>query len=178
MTAFKPSLAVAAALLLSLGQGPALAVPPDHPGAAAPIAFASLSSADQKIAHALFLAQQPTAEGPPVLSLDQIAAIGGGGNWRAAFARMKRDGLVHVRSLAQVVSGDEHRLRPHSIAARNHGRVILMSGGNGQVIAALPDRRPARTETADLDQTDEAQAGGGLTVAAAAPHGDSAAAHP
>ena len=177
MTALKPSVAAAAALLLSLGQGPALAAPPDHPSATAAVAFASLSPADQKTAHALFLAQQPTAEGPPALSLNQIAAIGDG-NWRAAFERMKRDGLIHARSLAQVVSGDEHRPRPRLTAGHNRGRVILMSGGNGQVIAALPDRRPARTETAAMDRPNEAEAGGGLTFAAAAPHDDSAAAHP
>ena len=177
MTALKPSLVLAAALMLSPGQGLALAAPPDHAGATAAVAFESLSPDDQNTAHALFLAQQPTADGPPALSLNQITALGSG-HWRGAFARMKRDGLIHARSLAQVVGGYQHRPPPHSIAGHNRGRVILMSGGNGQVIAALPDRRPARTQTAALDRPGEAQAGGGLTVAAAALRGDGAAAHP
>jgi hypothetical protein len=178
MTALKQSLLATAALMLILGRGPALAASSESAGVTATVVFEGLSPAEQKIAHALFLAQQPTAEGPPALNLNQIAAIGGGGHWRAAFERMRRDGLIRARSLAQVVSGHEHR-SPHDLTGRHGaGRVILMSGGNGRMIAGASDRRPASGETPAMDRTDAAQAGGTLAVAAAAPRGDSASAHP
>ena len=77
------------------------ATTPDTTGA-----FQSLSPGQQKIARALFEAQQPSATGPAPLSLDQIAAMKQGTGWGQVFKQMKSEGLVgDAKNLGQVVSG-------------------------------------------------------------------------
>jgi hypothetical protein len=79
--------------------------------AAAPSGYRGLAPADRKIVHALFEAQHPTAEGPPPLNLDQIAALKGKSGWEPAFRRMKATGLLLAKSLRQVI-GAPARPRP------------------------------------------------------------------
>jgi len=77
--------------------------PADARSAAAPAHYRDLAPADRKIVHALFEAQHPTAEGPPPLNLDQIAALKNKTGWEAAFKHMKASGLLSAKTLRQVI---------------------------------------------------------------------------
>ena len=106
-------------------------------------AFQSLSPGDKKIAHALFEAQQPTANGPAPLNLDQIAALKSKNGWGKAFKHMKAEGLVSEKNLGQVVSADAHTSQlPSAGSAKTPG--IAMTTGNGRVITASAERGTAR----------------------------------
>ncbi len=139
MTSSKAPLALAAALMLMTST--ALAQTTTSGGTAGTSAsttgsFSSLSSGNQKIARALFLAQQPTANGPPPLSLDQIAARKGDEGWGKVFNEMKAGGLVQDKNLGQVISGYEHHL--HSSAASSSGRTVVTTG-SGRSFASGSD---------------------------------------
>ena len=70
--------------------------------------FASLSPGDQKIARALFEAQN-TSGGATPLTLDQIAEKKKAGHtgWGEVFKQMKAQGLVTDKNLGQAVSSFE-----------------------------------------------------------------------
>jgi len=75
-------------------------------------AFEKLSPGDQKIARALFEAQNttPSKSGAATpLTLDQIAAKKGHAGWGEVFKQMKAQGLVTDKNLGQAVSNFEHR---------------------------------------------------------------------
>ena len=75
-------------------------------------AFEKLSPGDQKIARALFEAQNTTPSksgGATPLTLDQIAAKKKGHTgWGEVFKQMKAQGLVTDKNLGQAVSNFEH----------------------------------------------------------------------
>ena len=75
-------------------------------------AFEKLSPGDQKIARALFEAQNTTPSksgGATPLTLDQIAAKKKGHiGWGEVFKQMKAQGLVTDKNLGQAVSNFEH----------------------------------------------------------------------
>jgi hypothetical protein len=84
--------------------------------------FQSLSPGQQKIARALFEAQQPSASGRAPLSLDQIAARKEGTGWGEVFKQMKSEGLVgDAKNLGQVVSGR---------ASKNGSTITTASSGS------------------------------------------------
>ena len=140
MTSAKPLLLALALLALvapacQAGSGssaapPQVAVAPATlagEAAAAPAGYRALALADRKIVHALFEAQHPTAEGPPPLNLDQIAALRAKSGWEPAFRRMKATGLLLAKSLRQVIGAPARpRLRPPH---RADGMAASASGG-------------------------------------------------
>jgi hypothetical protein len=74
-------------------------------------AFEKLSPGDQKIARALFEAQNTTptkSGGATPLTLDQIAAKKKHTGWGEIFKQMKGQGLVTDKNLGQAVSNFEH----------------------------------------------------------------------
>lgn len=99
--------------------------------------FNSLSPGNQKIAEALFNAQEPTEKGPAPLDLNQIAALKGKTGWGVVFEEMKSQGLIDARNLGQVVSGYEHTLN-HSAAlgAGNSGSTLIVTTGSGHSVEA------------------------------------------
>jgi hypothetical protein len=72
--------------------------------------FDSLSPGNQKIANALFSAQNTTGTTLTPLTRDQIAGLKGTEGWGRVFKQMKADGLVQSKNLGQVVSAHRHRL--------------------------------------------------------------------
>jgi len=66
-------------------------------------AYDKLSPGDQKIARALFEAQNPSGKATP-LTLDQIAAKKTHTGWGEVFKKMKAQGLVTDKNLGQAVS--------------------------------------------------------------------------
>lgn len=125
-------LAIAAALMLMAGQGFAqTSTGPTSAGHAATMdtrsMFAALSPNNQKIAHALFIAQQPTDDGPAPLDLNQIAALKGKKGWGDVFKRMKSEGLISARTLAQVVNAQTHSPQGRDGVGR-HG--LTAAGGH------------------------------------------------
>ena len=68
-------------------------------------AFDALSPGNQKIATALFNAQNTTGTTLTPMTKDQIAALKGTEGWGRVFKEMKSDGLVSAKNLGQVVSG-------------------------------------------------------------------------
>jgi hypothetical protein len=124
------SILIAVALLLS-------AVPCLAQGARGGAAFESLSLADQKIAHALFLAQIASADGPAPLSLNQIAMLKGADGWRRVLARMRSEGLVQAQTLGQVVSAaarqppDDAIPGDEVVLTQGSGRSLVIATGRG-----------------------------------------------
>ena len=81
-------------------------------------AFDKLSPGDQKIARALFEAQQ-TNGGTTPLTLDQIAAKKKHTGWGEVFKQMKAQGLVKDKNLGEAVSSFE-RHHPELAAKSDH----------------------------------------------------------
>jgi hypothetical protein len=79
--------------------------------------FDSLSPGNQKIANALFSAQDTTGTTRTPLTKDQIAGLRGTKGWGRVFKQMKADGLIQAKNLGQVVSARQHELN----AARRGG---------------------------------------------------------
>ena len=102
-------------------------------------AFDKLSPGNQKIAQALFDAQQSNATDPPSatatpLSRDDIAAMKQDGKgWGGLFKEMKQQGLVDAKNLGQVVSQANHAAR-----SRRNGTVITSGSGRSYVAGARP----------------------------------------
>lgn len=97
-------------------------------------AFDKLSPGNQKIAEALFEAQQAsTAPGAPKpLSRDDIAAMKQSGRgWGEIFKDMKQQGLVTEKNLGQAVSrfNHEHRLPPPGREARGEEAAARVRAG-------------------------------------------------
>jgi hypothetical protein len=108
-----------------------------------PSSFDGLSAGDRKIARALFLAQHPTASGPAPLSLNQIADLKVGDSWAKVFKVMQAKGLLHAKSLGQVVDGYEHQRRsdgggsvPSRHGATRGTTTIIVMNGRGGVAAS------------------------------------------
>src|SRR5215471_17758034 len=108
------SLAVVSALAIVASAGAQAQTKPKAPVAASPSsAYAKLSYGNQKVAAALYQAQNPavasTANGAAPaarpLTLEEIAAKRRSGQaWGQIFRDMKAQGLVHEKSLGQVVA--------------------------------------------------------------------------
>jgi hypothetical protein len=150
MTKLKLSLAIAAALLVT---APSWAQQ-SAPTSAASGGFQSLSPGEQKIARALFLAQQPTATGPAPLSLNQIAALKGHEGWGNVFKQMQAQGLIHDKNLGQVVSGYEHHL--HASTGEKGGTMVVTKGtGRSAVAGSVRDGNAADRHDASDTATGE-----------------------
>jgi hypothetical protein len=111
--------------------------------------FQGLSPGNQKIARALFEAQQPTANGPAPLNLNQIAALKDSTGWGKAFKQMKSEGLVSEKSLGQVVSHFEHATELSSTNGKGGGKPVVMTTGSGRNVTVgsgnpAPGDGPAR----------------------------------
>lgn len=136
--------------VLLLGAGPAWAqeigvgstLPPAAATTAAATAFEELSSDDQRVARALFLAQHPTIRGPAALDLNQITALRQEGGWNDAFKEMLATGLIQEPSLRQVI--DAYERRPHEVAAVSVGGTFVVTKGTGRTsVAGTELNRPA-----------------------------------
>jgi len=140
-----------AAILLLFGAATAdaqIAPPPNAAGA-----YQKLSPGNQKVARALFEAQNtspmptttkagsktapaPTssaaagsANGPKPFTLDQIAAMKQGGTgWEQVFRQMRAQGLITDKNMGQVVTRYNHTSRPPSAS-------VVTTGGD----AGSPD---------------------------------------
>jgi hypothetical protein len=102
--------------------------PPPGPNAGA---YERLSPGNQKIAGALFEAQQPSAApgAPTPLSRDDIAAMKQSGKgWGVIFKDMKQQGLVTEKNLGKVVSGASR-----SASASSNGTLITSGTGRTRV---------------------------------------------
>jgi hypothetical protein len=102
--------------------------PPPSPNAGA---FDTLSPGNQKIADALFDAQQTSAApgAPQLLSRDDIAAMKQSGKgWGVIFKDMKQQGLVTEKNLGKVVSGASR-----SASASSNGTLITSGTGRTRV---------------------------------------------
>jgi hypothetical protein len=144
MTQLKLGLAITAALTLTAPSWAESPSPAAAPGATSQSAgFQSLSPGEQKIARALFLAQQPTATGPAPLSLNQIAALRQHEGWGNVFKQMQAQGLIHDKNLGQAVSAYEHGL--HATTSGKGGAVVVTKGtGRNAVAGSVHDEKPGR----------------------------------
>lgn len=151
MTMSKQGLAIAAAFMLIAGSSFAQSTSPSGPttptgqtpttgsttpsgtttttGSTTTGSFQSLSPGNQKIARALFLAQQPSKTGPAPLSLDQIAALKGSEGWGQVFKQMKTEGLVQDKNLGQVVSSYEHQVHSGTVTSGGHTTGVTTASG-------------------------------------------------
>jgi hypothetical protein len=92
-------------------------------------AFDNLSPGNQKIARALFEAQQSGAASKP-LAMDRIAAMKQSGKgWGEVFREMKAQGLVQEKNLGQVVS--KYSAKPKTQITTGSGRTHVI-GGKGK----------------------------------------------
>lgn len=100
-------------------------------------AFDTLSPGNQKIARALFDAQQRSGSTSTPLSLDDIAAMKQSGRgWGEVFRDMKAQGLVQEKNLGQVVSKSA---KPETQVTTGSGRTHV-TGGKGKSEESRPGR--------------------------------------
>lgn len=143
-----PKLIVTTVLAIVVVAGAAAAqttTPPQEPAPASTStqgAFDNLSPGNQKIARALFEAQQPSSTpsapsdassaGLTSLSLDEIAAMKQSGKgWGEVFREMKAQGLIEAKNLGQVVSQFNRQHR-----ASSSGTLITTGSGRSHVVGA------------------------------------------
>jgi hypothetical protein len=136
-------------------------------------AFATLSPGNQKIAQALYDAQQAnatsgtggTTTGAKPMTLDEIAAMKQGGQgWGQVFKTMKAQGLVQERNLGQVVSRYQHQ-------SRYSGGAVTTAGN--QTVAKTHGPKSGKTgDDGDRATASSANAGGGGQSSAAAGQGN------
>lgn len=81
--------------------------------------FDSLSPGNQKIANALFSAQNTTGMNQTPLTRDQIADLKKTEGWGQVFKQMKSQGLVQSKNLGQVVSSHNHQQHAVRTTARS-----------------------------------------------------------
>lgn len=103
-------------------------------------AFDKLSPGNQKIAQALFDAQQNSSSSTTTkpLSRDDIAAMKQNGTakgWGGVFKEMKAQGLVQEKNLGQVVSKANH-------AARSGSSGTMITTGSGRTVVAGAKGKP------------------------------------
>ena len=146
MSTFKERLAIAAALLAMVGQpgwAQQQAVPQPATADAAPAPderFDALAPTDQKIARALFLAQQVTATGPAPLSLDQVAALKKGSSWSKVLKDMRSRGLVEATSLDEVMIGAETHAPGKAGNAKGKLVTVTRASGTSAAIGSITAR--------------------------------------
>lgn len=145
----RPPLALAAMLLLLASPAFADSDSSQKAAAAAKTAapaktnsFEALSAGDRKIARALFLAQHPTQNGPPPLSLNQIADMKASSSWAKVFKQMQGNGLLQAKSLGQVVEGYEHQRRSENRTSRasRSSTQVLVTNGQGFIVASTRNK--------------------------------------
>jgi len=123
--------------------------------------FDSLSPGNQKIASALFSAQQTTGTTLTPLTKDQIAGLKGTEGWGRVFKTMKADGLVQARNLGQVVSQHEHTL---------HASATSTAGRTAKTATTAGSNRQGRTTSLNSARMRGAAGFTGRQGFAAAPH--------
>ena len=135
MTRLKLSvIAISATLMVSVTSWAESSSPAAAPGGTIQSGgFQSLSPGEQKIARALFLAQQPTASGPAPLNLNQISALRQHEGWGEVFKQMQAEGLIHDKNLGHVVAAHEHSLRA---AKGEKGGTLVVTKGTGRSAVA------------------------------------------
>jgi hypothetical protein len=106
-------------------------------------AFDKLSPGNQKIADALFAAEQNTTPSPTKpLSRDDIAAMKQNGKgWGEVFTSMKAQGLVQEKNLGKVVSQANHAAHSNS----SNGTMITTGSGR-TFVAGNPDHTSVTTQ--------------------------------
>lgn len=100
-------------------------------------AFEKLSPGNQKVASALYQAQN-TGTTPPTttLTLDEIAARKQSGQgWGQIFNNMKAQGLVQEKNLGQTVS--KYNQSTHGTVTNASGRVVAGPGSSGKAQGAV-----------------------------------------
>ncbi len=140
----KPTWIAAIALAVPLVAGTAVAQTTSPPATQTHAgAFDRLSPGNQKIASALFDAQQDTIKplNAKPLSLDDIAALKRSGTgWGQVFRRMKAQGLVQDKNLGQVVSQFNHESHTSRSSATlittGSGKTVRVGGEAGSERAA------------------------------------------
>jgi hypothetical protein len=144
MSKLKHGLAIAASLMMTAPSWAESSSPTAiSSGTTQSPGFQSLSPGEQKIARALFLAQHPTASGPAPLSLNQITALRQHEGWGNVFKEMQTQGLIHAKSLGQVVSAHERSL--HATKGENGGTLVVTKGtGRSSVAGSLHDGQASR----------------------------------
>jgi hypothetical protein len=137
-------------------------------------AFDKLSPGNQKIADALFEAQQTsTAPGAPKpLSRDDIAAMKlGGRGWGVVFKDMKQQGLVTDKNLGQAVSRSNHEQHFSSSSA---GGTQITTGTGRTFVVGGRDNAGASGHSVTGGDADHGSASTGATSSG---RGGSGAAH-
>jgi len=98
-------------------------------------AFDKLSPGNQKVASALFQAQNGATSTP--LTLDEIAAKKQGGQgWGEVFKSMQSQGLVQEKNLGQVVSKYNHSTSPSNSGNAGDASNTGASNGKGNAFGA------------------------------------------
>ena len=160
-----PSIVVA----ITLAAGIAAAQSPSPPAPGGP--YESLSPGNQKIANAIFDAQQPA--GPPgstkPLSLDEIAGMkqggttGGGKGWGVVWKDMRSQGLVQG-NLGQAVSQSNHASKSSS----STGTEITTASGKTAVVAG---KERSGTVSSGRHATGSGDASGNAATSTVVSHG-------
>jgi hypothetical protein len=83
--------------------------------------FERLSTGNQKIANALFSAQNVKGTSLTPLTKNQIADLKGTEGWGRVFKEMKADGLIQAKNLGQVVSKYQHTLHASTTSTTSRG---------------------------------------------------------
>lgn len=138
MAKFRVAASVFILLAASPGWGQTLSVP--TPTVAMTVgSFERLSSADRRIARALFETQRPTSTSVAPLSLDQIAVLRTQEEWRDVFAQMQMQGLMPMKNFSQVVKEYARRASaarsPQGTGPADTTVVVTTGGGSSRMIA-------------------------------------------
>src|SRR5574342_883729 len=143
---------------ITLAAGIAAAQAPPPPAAGGP--YESLSPGNQKIANAIFDAQQPAGPSGPTkpLSLDEIATMkqggttGGGKGWGVVWNNMRSKGLVQG-NLGQAVSQSNHAGKSWSSTGTEittaSGRTMTVGGRERSNAAVSGGRGSGSADSSD-----------------------------
>jgi hypothetical protein len=122
---------------------------------------------DQKIAHALFLAQRPVATRSAPLNLEQIAALKSDEGWSRAFGEMRARGLIQATALGDVVGRYGHQSHvapPYTLVTTASGKVVVSSIRHANL--TTNDRGTSEAAGHDEARVDASTNGGNNQVAA------------
>lgn len=102
--------------------------------------FDSLSPGNQKIANALFSAQNTTGSQTP-LTRDQIADLKKSEGWGQVFKQLKSQGLVQSKNLGQVVSSYNHQQHAAARSASSSATTATSRTGRSSRMTAARSHR-------------------------------------
>jgi hypothetical protein len=134
-------------------------------------AFEQLSPGNQKIAQALFDAQQAnTPPGTaPALTRDDIAALQQNGQgWGEVFKQMQAQGLVQEKNLGQVVR--TYQYQPRTTAPSSE--VVITTGSGKTVVTGNPSKSTGAVSTGKGAKSDHGEgSSAGASTAGKGHHG-------